>query len=431
VEKATDGAYHRLVQKARVPGFRKGKAPRVILEKYIGKESLFEDAIDHLVPEIYAQALKEQELEPIDQPEIEITQKDPIIFKAVVPLKPTVTLGDYKGIKVDKEPIEITDSNVNDVIEQLRHQHATWEPVDRPVDFGDLVVFDIDSTVEGQTFMKQEGAQFQPVKDQVFPIPGFSEKMVGMKKGEEKEFKLTLPADYQRKEFAGKEVNSKVKVKEVKVEKLPEVNEDLAKAVRADLLTVDALRVQDTKELKMRAEERNNIDDEEKLIDAVVDVSKIDFPPILVESEINRILNQRFQNNRQTMENYLKSVNVTEEQLRSELRPAAVKGVARSLALNQVAKDGKVEVSDTDIDGEIEKMTKDSTTKKEDLLKFFNSPDVRRSIQNTLYSRRTIQILTDIAEANQGKEDPKAKREPEDAKDTKKAKKTKSKKEEK
>ena len=422
VEKSLDGAYRRLVQKARVPGFRKGKAPRVILEKYIGKDSLLEDALEHLVPEVYEQALKEQKLEAIAQPQIEITQNNPVIFKAVVPLKPTVKLGDYHSIKVEQTPVEVTESNVNDVIEQLRHQHSTWEPVERAVDFDDLVVFDIDSTVEGQTFMKQQGAQFQVVKEQVFPIPGFSEQLAGMKKGEEKEFKLPLPADYQRKELAGKEVTSKVKISEIKKEKLPEVNEDLAKAVSPDLLTVDALREQASKELKMRGEERNRIDFEERVIDAVVELSEIEFPPVLVESEINRILNQRFQNNRQTMENYLKMINKTETELRDELRPPALKGVSRSLTLNQVAEDAKVKVTEADIDAEIEKMTHDSTQKKEELLKYFNAPEVRHSIEHTLFSRRTIQLLTDIAQT--GKETT----EPEDTKD---AKKTKNKKEEK
>ncbi len=431
VEKSMEGAYKRLVQKARVPGFRKGKAPRVILEKYIGKESLFEDAIDHLVPEIYEQALKEQAIEPIAQPQIEITQTDPVIFTAVVPLKPTIKLGDYHSIKVEQTPTEVTESNINDVIEQLRHQHSTWEPIDRAVDFDDLVIFDIDSTVEGQTFMKQQAAQFQVVKGQIFPIPGFSEQLTGMKKGDEKEFKLPLPADYQRKELAGKDVTSKVKINEIKIEKLPDVNDDLAKAVSADLLTIEALREQASKELKTRGEERNRIDFEERVIDAVVELSKIEFPPVLVETEINRILNQRFQNNRESMESYLKMMNKTEVELRDELRPAAVKGVARSLALSHVAEDGKVEVTDADIDAEIEKMTKDSTQKKEDLLKFFNAPDVRRSIQNTLFSRRTIQLLTDIAQVSKGTQEPEDTKEATDTKETKKPRKAKSKKEEK
>ncbi|HLB28359.1 MAG TPA: trigger factor family protein, partial [Dehalococcoidales bacterium] len=144
MEKSLEGAYRRMVQKARIPGFRKGKAPRAIFERYVGKDSLFEDAIDHLVPDIYEQALKEQELEAIAQPKIEITQTEPVIMKAVVPLKPTIKLGDYKTIKVAREEVEVTEKNVDAVVEQLRHQHATWEPVERAVEHDDLIVMDIE-----------------------------------------------------------------------------------------------------------------------------------------------------------------------------------------------------------------------------------------------------------------------------------------------
>lgn len=428
VEKALDGAYRRLVLKARVPGFRKGKAPRAILERYIGKESLLEDAIDHLVPDFYEQALKEQELEAIAQPQIEVTQTEPVIFKAVVPLKPTVKLGDYHSIKVEKALTEVTESNVNDVIEQLRHQHATWEPVERTVDFDDLIVMDIESTVEGKPFISQKAAQYQVIRNQSYPIPGFSEQLNGMKKNEENEFKLALPADYSTKEMAGKEASLKVTITEIKLEKLPEVNDDLAKAVSKDLLTVEALREQASNELKQRAEERNRTEFEERVIDAVVDLSEIEFPPVVVESEISRILNQRFQNNRQSMESYLKTMNKTEAELRDELRPSATRGVSRSLALSHVAEDGKIEVTEADIDAEIDRMTNDSTQKKEELLKFFNTPQIRQSIEQTLFSRKTIQLLTDIAAVTKETKEP---QEAKEVKEVKKPKKTKAKKEDK
>jgi trigger factor len=397
MEKEMDGAYRRLVQKANIPGFRKGKAPRVIFERYLGTETLHEDAIDHAIPEYYQLAIKEQEIEPVSQAQIEITQHDPLIYKAIVPLKPVVTLGDYHTIRVVPAPIEVTESNVNDVIEQLRHQHATWEPADREAAFDDLVVVDIESTAEGQTFINQKNLQYQIVKGQIYPVPGFSEQLIGMKKDVEKEFKLTLQADYPRKEIAGKESSFKVTIHEIKQEKLPEVNDDLAKAVDKDLLTVAAMREQATKELTMRAEERNKIDFEERVIDAVVDLSKIDYPQVLVDNEITRILSQRFQNNRESLENYLRMIGKTEEEVREELRPSAAKGVARSLALAQVAIDAKIEVTSADIDAEIATMTKDSTNK-EEMGKFFSTPQVRESIEHTLLSRKTFQLLKDIAQ---------------------------------
>jgi trigger factor len=418
VEKFMQVAYHHLVEKTNIPGFRKGKTPRAILERYIGKERLFEDALDHLVPELYKQALVEQAIEPVSQGQVDITQTEPIvIFKAIVPLKPTVKLGDYHKIDVQPTPVEVTESNINDVIEQLRHQHATWEPVDRPVEFGDMVVFDIDSTVEGQSFISQKGSQYQLAKDLTTPFPGFGEQLIGMKKGEEKEFKLKLPDDYARKEIAGKEAVHKVKVTEIKIEKLPEVDENLAKTVSAELTSADGLRELAAKELRQRGEERNQIEFEEKLMDGVVKISDIQFPPVLVDAEITRILGQRFQNNRQTLDNYLKTMNKTEEEVRNELKPSAESGVKRSLILSQLVADEKIEVTDADVNAEIEKMTQETTSNKEKVLQFFNTPDVRKSISQTLLTRKTLQVLKDITQANAPKEEPKAAKETKETKE--------------
>jgi trigger factor len=410
--KEMEGAYRRLVQKYNIPGFRKGKTPRAIFEKYVGTETLHEDAINHTIPEYYRRALTEQAIEPAAEGQIEITQHDPLIYKAVVPLRPVVILGDYHTIRVEQAPVEVTETNVNDVVEQLRHQHATWEPVDREAAFDDLVVVDIESTAEGQTFINQKGLQYQIVKGQIYPVPGFSEQLVGMKKDVEKEFKLTLQEDYPRKEIAGKEGTFKVTLHEIKQEKLPEVNDELAKAVDKDLLTVADMRAQASKELTMRAEERNKVDFEERVIDAVVALSKIEYPQVLVDNEITRILSQRFQNNRESLDNYLRMIGKTEEEVRTELRPAAAQGVARSLALAQVAIDAKIEVTPADIDAEIATMTKDSKNT-EEMIKFFSTPQVRESLAHTLLSRKTIQLLKDIAQTpGEIKEEPKEEKKP-------------------
>ena len=298
------------------------------------------------------------------------------------------------------EPVKVTESDVNDVIEQLRHQHATWEPVERPVDFGDLVVLDIESSVEDQPFLNQKGAQYQVLRDQSFPVPGFAEQLVGVKSNEEKEFKLQLPSDYPRGELAGKESSFKAKVTEIKQEILPELNDEFAKEINADFKTLDSLREQASADLKLRADEKTRIDFEERAIDAVVDLAEIDFPPILVESEINRMLNQRFQRGTQVLEEYLRSISKTEEELREELRPLATKRVTRSLVLGKVAEEEKVEVDKSEIDTEIENMTKDATENKDELEKILDTPQARESIEQTLLTRKTIQRLIEIAKGS-------------------------------
>ncbi len=206
VEESLEKSYSRLVKKTNVPGFRKGKAPRAMLERHIGKESLFEEALNHLLPEAYEMAIKEVDIEAFARTSIEVAQNDHLVFKATVPLPPTIKLGDYHQVKVTPEPVEVTEDNISAVVEQLRHQHATWEPVERPLGLNDLVVLDIESDIEDKPFINRKGIQYQVLCDQSFPAPGFAEQLVGMKGGEEKEFKLQFPADYPREELAGKEV---------------------------------------------------------------------------------------------------------------------------------------------------------------------------------------------------------------------------------
>jgi len=403
VEESLEESYHRLVRKVNIPGFRKGKAPRAILERHIGKESLLEDALNNLLPEACEKAIKEQKIEAIAQPHIEIAQTDPVVFKATVPLLPKVELGDYHHIQVTPEPVELTEDDVNAVIEQLRHQHATWEPVERPVDFDDLVVLDIESNIEDKPFINQKGVQYQVLRDLPFPAPGFAEQLPGVKRNEEKEFKLQFPLDFPRGELAGKEASFKVKITEIKQEKLPELDDEFATGVSPDFKTLDSLREQVTADLKLRAEEKARIDFEERVIEAVVDLTELEYPPILVEQEIDRLLNQRFQRLQrgdQGLEEYLRSINKTEEELREELHPLATKRVIRSLVLGRIAEGEKIEVSDSEVDAEIENMIKSTTDNKDELQKFLNTPQPRESIEQLLITRKTRQQLVEIAKGS-------------------------------
>ncbi len=403
VEDSLEEAYYRLVKKANIPGFRKGRAPRAILESYIGKESLLDDALNHLLPKAYESAIKEQKIEAFAQPNIEITQTDPVVFKAVVPLPPTIKLGDYHHIQVALEPVELSDDDVNAMIEKLRHQQAAWEPVERPVDFNDLVVLDIESNVEDKPFINRKGAQYQVLHDLSFPAPGFAERLTGMRRDEEKEFKLQFPSDYPRGELAGKEASFKVRVTEIKQEKLPELSDEFAREVDPESKTLDLLREKVSADLRHRAEEKARTDFEERVIEAVVDLTEVEFPPILVEIEINRLINrqlQQWQMDDKGLEKYLASINKTEEELREELRPLATRRVMRSLVLGKAAEEEKIEVGDPEIDAEIEEMGKSATENKDELQKFLNTPQSRESIKQVLVTQKTIQRLVEIAKGS-------------------------------
>jgi trigger factor len=388
-----EAAYKRIAQKANIPGFRKGKAPRMVLERHMGKERVLEEAIEHLVPQAYEQALKEQEIKPFAQPSIEVTQADPLIFKAIVPLTPTTTLGDYRSIRVEPEAVEKTEDKIDQVLEEIRHQHATWEPVERPVDFGDLVVINIGSQIEEKPFLNKLGLQYQVLKDSIAPAPGFA--------GEEKEFKLTFPADYPRKEIGGKEASFKVKVEEIKEEKLPPLDDELAPKVSTDFKTLEKLREEVGKSLKERAEERARMEYEEKVVNSVIDQAQVEFPPVLVDMEINHIINdqaRQLQMSGRSLEEYLNSVKKTPEELREELRPTANRNVIGTLVLGEVASQEKIEAAEAEIDKEIDGMTKGAAEdKKEELRKLLDTPQTRESIKRSLVTRKTIERLSTIA----------------------------------
>jgi trigger factor len=401
MEHGMEHSYQHLVAKANIPGFRKGKAPRAVVERHLGRGRLLEEAIDHLIPEAYENACKEQSIEPYARPQVEITQADPLIFKAVVPLAPTVEPGDYQSIRITPEQVEIKEENIDAVIEQLRHQHATWEPVDRPLAFNDMAVIDINGTIDEKPYVKKAAAQYQVLGEAITPAPGFAAQIVGMKKEEEKEFSLTLPADFPGKELAGKEAHFKVRLHEVKEEKLPELNDEFPALIYAEFKTLAALRDEVAKNLKLRAEEQSRMDLEEKVIQAAMEKAKIEYPPVLVDMEIERILNEQvrqLQMSGRGMDEYLRSINKTPEQLQEDVRPVATKNVAASLLLGKVAEAEKIEVSESDIDQRLDNMVLGvDENKKAEMRKLFDNPQTRASLKQSLLARRTIECLADIA----------------------------------
>ena len=409
VEKSLEEAYRRLVKRANIPGFRKGKAPRDVIERYLGRDSLLEDALNKLVPEACEQAIKEQEIEAIAHPQIEITQTEPLIFKATVPLTPQIELGDYHQVRLEPEPVSVDEEKVDQVLEQLRHQQAIWEPVERPLDFSDLVILDVESHIEDKPFISQKGVQYQVHRDSSAPAPGFAEQLLGMKKGEAKEFNIEYPPDYPRAELAGKEARFKVKIGEIKQEKLPDLNNELAREVDPKFKTLASLRKQVSADLQRNAERKARLDFEDRVIEAVTDTAQVEFPPILVELEIDQLIAQRlrsWQMDWDALGEYLNRINKTEEELREELRPLATKRVSRSLALGKIAATEKIRVTDAEIDTEIKNMLKGDIKDRDKLEKQLNTPQSRESIGQILFTRKTIRRLVAIAE---GKADSKVK----------------------
>jgi trigger factor len=394
VELALEEAYRHLAKSTDIPGFRRGKAPRAMLERYLGREVLLEEATEHLVPQLLGRALEEQGIDAIAEPEIEITQNDPLIFKSTVSVRPTVELGDYRQIRVDPEPVEVADEEVDKAMEQIRYQQAPWQPAERPVQFDDLVTINVEGSVDDKPALDRKELQYQVLKESPFPVPGFWEQLEGLEKGQEKEFTLSFPDDYELNQFAGKECQFKVLVSEIKEKSLPELDDEFAKSLGQGFETLESLHQRVASNLKAMAEESAKRRLEEKAIEALVEQSKFDFPPVLVEHEIDRLIKER----EASLEGRIQDRGKSVEELKEALRPLAVNRIKHALILGKVAEEEKIEVAEAEVDEEIETMAQGAGERGEELRKAFNSAAARQSIEEVLLTRKTLKRLTEIAQ---------------------------------
>jgi len=396
LNKAMDDAYRRLVNKISVPGFRKGKAPRFILEQHIGKGALLEESLEQLIPQLYKEAIDLQKIEPIDQPQMEIIQTEPVVFKAVVPVKPTVELGDYRNLKLQPEPVEITEEEIDAAVELKRQEQAVLAPVDRPVQFGDVVTLNIKADIREKPFLNHKDIVYEVNKDSRVPLPGFAEKLRGAQKGKGKDFTLIIPPDYRIKEFVGKECFFKVAVTEVKEKQLPELDDELSQTCGYDNLTSmkEALRA----DLKGKAKQLEEQKLRETAVDAVVEISQVHYPPVLENKEIDRLLEREAHRLGFTkLNNYLNAANSTEEKLRDSLRPTVKKQIARLLVLDEIARIEKIEINESEVDNQINEMVKNEEQDGEKLRQLLQSPQVKEPMGQTLRRNKTVDWLVKIA----------------------------------
>ncbi|MCL0077241.1 trigger factor [Dehalococcoidia bacterium] len=398
MERALEGTYRRLVKQAVVPGFRKGKAPRPMLERHLGRTALLNDAWDRLVPELYEQAVKEQGIEVFGQPQVEVTQVDPLTFKATVPVRPVVELGDYRAIKVTPEVVEITGDKIDEALERLRRTQVVWEPVEREARLGDVVGLNVEGSIEGSTLLDKGSEWYHLSADSTAPVPGFAGQIVGMKAGNEKEFTLPLPEDHANPELAGKDCLFKVSISEVKEEHLPELNDEFAKSLEQDVETMDQLREKIAGSLKAAADSdaRNKL--ERQVVEAVVGQADLEFPAVLVEREVDRMVHQQMMAlGGLDIDEYLKLRNLTREQYRDQLRPVAEKRVANALILKKVAEEEKMEVSDSEVDAEVGRRVENAGEDGKRVQEALSSLEARESLRDDLLARKAIDLLVRIA----------------------------------
>lgn len=396
LERAVDQAYRRIVQRINVPGFRKGKAPRALVERMVGREALVEDAVEQLVPQVVEDAVKQQELVMVARPNLEVISTEPLQVKATVPVQPKVELGDYKSLSIEATPAEVTDEQVDRVISRLQESNATYEPVERGVELTDRISMDITATSGETTIMETKDAEYVVDPDGIQPAEGFAEALVGQNPEETKTYTLKLPEDYRNKELAGQDAVFTVTVNWVKAKVLPPLDDDFASVVGTEFESMDALRTAIQENLSAREEHERRMAHEELVVNSVVDQASLDLPPQLVEEEAGRLVQQLAQNlERQgiPLQTYLRFTQKTEEQFRVEMMAQAERSVRRSEVLNAVALAEGVEITDDEIHEQLTLSMDDSNESRKLIRDSMRRPMVKERIAASMRRDRAVRLL--------------------------------------
>ena len=363
VNEGLDAAFKKVVKQVSVPGFRKGKIPRGMFEKRFGVESLYQDALDILLPEAYENAIKETGIEPVDRPNIDIEQIEKgkeLIFKATVTVKPEVKLGEYKGLEVEEFDTTVTDEDIENELKEQQNRHAELViKEDGKAENGDTVVIDFEGFVDGEAFEGGKSENFSLELGSGSFIPGFEEQLVGTAAGESKDVEVTFPEEYHAAELAGKPAVFKVIVHEVKGKELPALDNEFAKDVDDEVETLAELK----EKIRTRLADSKAHEAEHHVRDTVVEKAaanaEVDIPPVMVENEINRMMQefeQRLQMQGMNLELYFQFSGQDEQALREQMREEAETHVRVNLTLEAIANVENIEVTDEEVNEELEKM---------------------------------------------------------------------------
>lgn len=392
VEAALAQAAKRLAAKYRVPGFRPGKAPRAVIERMLGKQALYEEVIDQLGQKLYKEALEQQNIEPFGPGEMEDVSLDPLVFKMLIPLAPVVKLGDYRSVRVPYVAPQVDEHEVEHQLEHIREDQAIIAPAgDGPAEAGMIAKVDIEGTVNGEPFISQQHGvtiNLYPELDRDEDLLDFSAGIIGMQVGEEKTFDLAIPDSERYGEFAGKTGQFRVKLLELQKRELPDFDDALAQTV-GDFETLDALKAQIRSEIL--ASKRRQADSEygDRVIDEFVKIATIEYPPQLVEQEIDALVERtekRMKDQGMTLDEYLKALNKSAEEYRQELRPTAEIRLKRGLVLNQLIREEQITVSDDEVTERIERMAAMYGEQTDAARKAFSGEESRHAIHLDMLS---------------------------------------------
>ena len=401
-EAGLNTAYNKSKSKINVPGFRKGKAPRKIIEQLYGQEVFFEDAANAIIPDAYAKACIESELDIVSQPKISVTQLEkgkPFVFEAEVAVRPEVELGKYKGVEVSKADTEATDADVEEEIKKVAEQNSRTITVeDRAVKDGDMTVIDFEGFIDGEAFEGGKGENYPLTIGSHSFIDNFEDQIIGMNIGDEKEINVTFPEDYHAEELKGKPATFKVSVKEIKEKQLPDIDDDFAQDV-SDFDTLDEYKADLKKKIAERKEAEAKKQKETEAIEKIVADSKMDIPQAMIDTQVTRMAEdfaQRLQQQGLSLEMYFKYTGLTAEKILDDMKPEAVKRIQNSLVLEAVAKAENIQVSDDEFNSELSKMA-EMYKMEVDKIKEFMGESEEKQMRDDIAIQKAVDLIVSSA----------------------------------
>ena len=390
-------AYQRVVQKANIPGFRKGKAPRAVIEQFYGKDYLLNEIIETMLPEMTFQAIQEQELDAVGLPSIDLQEINPIKFNATIPLRPEIELNAYKDIRIEKQEIEITEESINERLEQLRLSIATWEPFESEIEEGNMITAQIKCSMSEEIIIEETDAVYLVNEEIGRPFPGFSTKLIGLKVDSQNSFELEIAEDFSDTKLAGQTINCEVLIKDIKHRVLPELNDDFAKGIGEGYETLDELKEEIQKGIQTESEQQSNFDYRESIIESVIKEANISVPPLLIQNEAENIIQQHTQMVTQAnmaIQDYLQSIGKTEEELQNEAQEEAEGRIKRSFLISKIAEQENIEISDDEIEMKIQEIFSNSEG---EIPNSTQNEEMRNYLFRTLLTDKTIERLEEIA----------------------------------
>lgn len=398
LEKAIDAAYKKQKNQISIPGFRKGKVPRAMVEKMYGVEVFYEDAANTLMQQNYPSAVEESGVDIVSRPSIDVVQIEkgkPFIYTAEVAVRPEVTLGKYMGVTVTKIDTSVSDDEVAEALEQQRNNNArTISVTDRPVAVGDTAVIDFEGFVDGVAFEGGKGENHPlEIGSHTF-IDNFEDQLVGKNAGDEVEVNVTFPEQYQAADLAGKPATFKVKINEIKAKELPELDDEFAQDV-SEFDTLAEYKESLKKNLEEKKENEAKRTKEDEAVQKIIDKSKMDIPEAMIDTQCETMIEefaQRIAQSGLSMDQYLQFSGLTVDGLKEQVRPEALSRIQASLVLEQIAKDENIEVSDDDVKAEIEKMAA-SYGMEADKLKEYMGDAEKESMKKDLAINKAVELV--------------------------------------